>query len=98
VDDNAQWDDYLLYRLNYAGPPVHERDVNERYVVIVHDQQGRPLLDAGVTFYAGDEAIFSGRSYATGQVMFFPKALGVSDQVTTFRWWPRKTTSARKPH
>src|SRR6185295_16398349 len=32
VDDNAQWDDYLLYRRNYQGLPVHDRDVSERYV------------------------------------------------------------------
>jgi hypothetical protein len=85
VDDNANWDDYLLYRLNYSGPPVHDREVDERYVVVVNDQQGRPLLDAGVTFYAGDEPVFSGRTYATGQVLFFPQALGVSSQVTSFR-------------
>jgi hypothetical protein len=85
VDDNADWDDYLLYRLNYAGPPVHDRDVNERYIVTVNDQGRHPQLDAGVTIYAGDEPVFSGRTYATGQVLFFPKALGVSDQVTSFR-------------
>ncbi len=85
VDDNANWDDYLLYRLNYAGPPVHDRDVSERYIIAVNDQRGRPLLDAGVTFYAGNELVFSGRTYATGQLLFFPTALGVSDQVTAFR-------------
>jgi len=45
----------------------------------------RPLLDAEVIVYAGDETVFSGRTYATGQVLFFPKALGVSDQVTSFQ-------------
>lgn len=83
VDDNAQWDDYLLYRLSYAGPAVHDRDVSERYVVTVTDSQGRPLLDAGVTFYADNEPVFSGRTYATGQILFFPKAVGVSDDVST---------------
>ncbi len=85
MDDNAGWDDYLLYRLNYVGPPVHDRDVSERYVVTVTDQQGRPLLDAGVTFYAANEIIFSGRTYATGQIVFFPKALGVSDQIASIQ-------------
>jgi hypothetical protein len=85
VDDNAGWDDYLLYRLNYAGPAVHDRDVSERYVIIVNDQREKPLLDAKVTAYAGDEPVFSGRTYATGQVLFFPKAMGVPDQVTSFR-------------
>lgn len=85
VDDNAGWDDYLLYRLNYAGPAVHDRDVSERYVVTVNDQAGNPLLDAHVTVYAGDEPVFSGRTYATGQVLFFPKALSVPDGVDSFR-------------
>jgi hypothetical protein len=85
VDDNAEWDDYLLYRLGYAGPPMHDRDVTERYIVTVKDQEGSPLLDAVVTVYAGNEPVFSGRTYATGQVLFFPKALEVSDQVTSFR-------------
>jgi hypothetical protein len=85
VDDNADWDAYLLYRLGYAGPPVHDRDVTERYIVSVNDQAGNPLLDADVFVYAGNEPVFSGRTYATGQVLFFPKALGVSDQITSFQ-------------
>jgi len=85
VDDNAEWDEYLLYRLDYAGPWVHDRDVSERYIITVNDQGGRPLLDASVTVYAGNEPVFSGRTYASGQVLFFPKALGVSDEVTSFR-------------
>ncbi len=85
VDDNADWDAYLLYRLSYAGPPVHDRDVSERYIVSVNDQAGNPLLDADVFVYAGNEPVFSGRTYATGQVLFFPRALGVSDQVTSFQ-------------
>ena len=85
VDDNAEWDEYLLYRLDYAGPWVHDRDVSERYIITVNDQGGRPLLDASVTVYAGDEPVFSGRTYASGRVLFFPKALGVSDEVTSFQ-------------
>jgi hypothetical protein len=85
VDDNADWDAYLLYRLNYAGPPVHDRDVSERYIVSVNDQAGNPLLDADVFVYAENEPVFSGRTYATGQILFFPKALGVPDKVTSFQ-------------
>jgi hypothetical protein len=85
VDDNAQWDDYLLYRQQYAGPPAHERDVSERYVVSVTDAEARPLLDAGVTFYSGDWAVFSARTYASGQVLFFPKALGEPKDVESWR-------------
>ena len=85
VDDNAEWDDYLLYRLSYAGPPVHDLDVSERYIVTINDHGGNPLLDANVTVYAGNEPVFSGRTYATGQVLFFPKALGRSDETDSYR-------------
>jgi hypothetical protein len=84
VDDNANWDDYLLYRMDYSGPPVHERDVSERYIITVSDQGQRPLLGANVSFYAEGKEVFSAQTYATGQVLFFPKALGVSDQVGSF--------------
>jgi hypothetical protein len=96
VDDNADWDAYLLYRLNYAGPPVHDRDVSERYMVTVTDQQGRPLLDAGVAFYAGDELLFGARTDAAGQVLFFPRALGVSDDVSQFRVVAEKDAARRE--
>ena len=85
VDDNAQWDDYLLFRQQYAGPAVHDRDVSERYSVTVNDAQGRPLLGAQVTFYAGDQAVYSARSGANGRVLFFPKALEQAPAVTTWR-------------
>ena len=31
VDDNERWDEYVHYRNLYAGPPVHDVDVTERY-------------------------------------------------------------------
>lgn len=81
VDDNAEWDDYLLYRLNYSGPPVHDRDISERYVVGVYDGQGRPVLGAEVAFYVDGEEVYSAYTYATGQTLFFPRALGIPEQV-----------------
>lgn len=80
VDDNAQWDDYLLYRRNYRGPQVHDRDVSERYVVEVVDGQGRPVLGANVRFFLpGQERqeVYSALTYATGQVLFQPLALDI---------------------
>ncbi len=78
VDDNAQWDDYLLYRRNYRGPQVHQRDITERYVVEVVDGQGRPILGATVRFSLPgqqSEEIYTTHTYATGQAMFHPQAL-----------------------
>jgi hypothetical protein len=78
VDDNAQWDDYLLYRRNYYGPQIHDRDVSERYLVEVTDGQGNPVLGAQVRFFLpGQERqeIYSAHTPANGQVLFHPLAL-----------------------
>lgn len=89
VDDNAQWDDYLLYRRNYRGAPVHDRDITERYVVEVVDGQGRPVLGANVRFFVPgqqQEEIYSAQTYATGQTLFHPRALDASlDQFDRFQ-------------
>ncbi len=89
VDDNAQWDDYLLYRRNYRGPQVHQRDITERYVVEVVDGQGRPVLGATVRFsLPGQQSteLYTARTYATGQAMFHPQALDADlAQVDRFR-------------
>lgn len=79
VDDNARWDDYLLYRRDYRGPQVHDRDVSERYVIEVMDGQGRPVLGATVRiFLPGQQErqeIYRARTYANGRVLFHPQAL-----------------------
>jgi hypothetical protein len=84
VDDNAQWDDYLLYRRNYYGPQVHDRDVSERYIIEVKDGQGNPVLDAKVrVFLAGQqqrEEVYSAQTYANGQALFHPRALDIPVQ------------------
>ena len=79
VDDNALWDDYLLYRHNYHGSGVHDRDVTERYIIEVVDGQGIPVLDAAVRVFAANgqqrEEIYAARTYANGQALFHPLAL-----------------------
>ena len=78
VDDNAQWDDYLLYRRNYAGPGIHPVDISEQYVIEVTDGQGYPVLGAQVTVLLPgqrQQEIFSGRTMANGQLLFHPLAL-----------------------
>jgi hypothetical protein len=78
VDDNAQWDDYLLYRRHYRGPAVHERDISERYIIEVKDGQGHPVLGATVSIFLpgqpGQE-IYTAQTYANGRVLFHPLAL-----------------------
>lgn len=88
VDDNAAWDDYLLYRRNYGGSRVHDRNVSERYIIEVEDGQGEPVLGASVrVFLTGQEQqeIYSARTYANGQVLFHPLALDIpAEQVDRF--------------
>jgi hypothetical protein len=81
VDDNAKWDDYLLYRLQFheRGIPVHDIDVTERHIVQVLDRGGRPVLGAliEISSDAGD-LIARLRSHADGRAYFFPAAMGDS--------------------
>ena len=78
VDDNAAWDDYLAYRLNYQGPIVHDRDVSERYIVKVEDGQGHPVLDAQVRFFLDDEEVYRAHTTANGQTLFQPRSLDIA--------------------
>lgn len=75
VDDNEDWADYLEYRRRTRVRNIRDRDVSERYVIIVQDENGLPVHDAEVAVYAGDDEIFKARSDAGGQVLFHPLAL-----------------------
>lgn len=86
VDDNAQWDDYLLYRRNYTGPAVHPVDISERYIIEVNDGQGQPVLGAKVSVFLGTQAVFSGQTYANGRVLFHPLAANIpAEQADSFQ-------------
>jgi Mg-chelatase subunit ChlD len=78
VDDNASWGEYLDYRRSYRGPRVHEVDITERYFIMALDRDNRPILDATITVWDGQTKIWEARTYATGQTIFFPKAIGYS--------------------
>ena len=77
VDDNAEWDDYLLYRLRFAewNILVHEINVTERHIIQITNRQGQPVLGAKVTISddAGQE-LGSMYTHADGKVLFFPLA------------------------
>ena len=85
VDDNQRWTDYLRYRDEYRGPPVHDVDVSERYTITVLDALGRPVPNAQVSISGGEELIFEGRTYANGQTLFFPRAFPGTANARTFR-------------
>jgi hypothetical protein len=77
VDDNAEWDDYLLYRLRFSewGINVHDIDVTERHVIHITNDVGQPVLGAKVTITddRGREMnVF--QTGADGRAIFFPLA------------------------
>ena len=84
IDDNERWEDYLRYRENYEGPPIHDVDVSERYTVTVVDSLDHPIPNARVRVSSGGNSIFEGRTYANGQTLFFPLAFPEAVGVETF--------------
>ena len=73
VDDNQRWAEYMKYREEYDGPPVHSLDVSERYIITVIDAEGHPVPNATVRASTGKVDLFEGRAYANGQTIFFPR-------------------------
>jgi hypothetical protein len=77
IDDNARWDNYLLYRRNYLAQyqgTVHDVDVSNRQIITVMDEQGMPLMGAWVRVYNGQTLVSESRTYANGETLFFPNA------------------------
>jgi Mg-chelatase subunit ChlD len=75
VDDNADFGDYLAYRERRAQLPVRARDVHERYALVVHDAQGRPVPDAEVAIFAGSHPLpLWARTDAAGRAWLHPLA------------------------
>jgi hypothetical protein len=84
VDDNALWDDYLLYRDGYLGSglPYSPIDVSGRQLLTVVDAQGDPVLGATITVVdpAGTEVAHL-RTYADGRAVFLaPTAVDPATQ------------------
>lgn len=73
VDDNAQWDDYLLYLRDYAGPAIIPVDVSERHQIIVTDSQGNPVLGAQLVIEANGQPVTTLRTHSNGRSFFFPR-------------------------
>ena len=75
VDDNADFGAYLAYRERRSQLPVHARDVQERYALVVHDARGRPVPDAEVAVFAGTRALpLWARTDAAGRAWLHPLA------------------------
>lgn len=78
IDDNANWDNYLLYRRNYRTNnginDIHDVDITGRQIINVVNEQGLPVLGADVIVFNQQTEISRTRTYATGETLFFPKA------------------------
>jgi hypothetical protein len=75
VDDNAGWDDYLLYLRNYSGAAVLRLDVTERHQIWVRDNQGEPVLGARIGVEANGQEVAVLRTHSDGRAFFFPRTL-----------------------
>ncbi|MBK8051402.1 MAG: VWA domain-containing protein [Anaerolineales bacterium] len=74
VDDNEEWNDYLDYLDRHAYEWANKVDVRERYPIQVRDALARPVHDATVKVYDGDNQVFEGRTDTAGEVFFHPNA------------------------
>ncbi|MBN1264948.1 MAG: VWA domain-containing protein [Anaerolineales bacterium] len=87
VDDNEKWDDYLLYRLQFAdwGYAAHDVPVTDRVIFHVVTTGGSPVLAAGITIKdANGHTLTSMRTHSNGEALFFPAAfLSENDQSYT---------------
>lgn len=87
VDDNQQWDDYLLYRLQFAdwGYEVHDVDVTERHTFAIRNDAGNPVLAALIE--VEDERgnnLATLRTHSDGRATFFP-AIHADEQDQLFQ-------------
>lgn len=76
IDDNDEWDTYLLYRREFLqrGIAVYDIDVTGRQIIRVVDETGQPVLGATVRVFANGTEIAETLTYATGLTMFLPNA------------------------
>jgi Mg-chelatase subunit ChlD len=83
VDDNADFGEYLAYRkrTHHLAHRVRNRDVAERYLLVVQDAFGRAVPDAQVMVSVdGRTAPLWARTDAHGRVWLHPSAVQVSSR------------------
>jgi Mg-chelatase subunit ChlD len=83
VDDNADFGEYLAYRQRNAhvATRVRDRDISERYQLIVQDSDGRAVPDAIVNMTADGRSLpLWARTDAHGRVWLHPSAVGASSR------------------
>ena len=89
VDDNKQYNYFLGFLDEYRKRVGnHQIDVQERIMLKVVDHIDKPLPNAKVQIFAGNELLEEGLTYADGSYLFFPslyqKKLTQFDAVVTY--------------
>lgn len=87
IDDNADWDRYLLYRRNFLAQniPVYDIDITGRQIITVVDSNNRPILGAKVTIIdTNGRGAEHHLTYADGRTLFFPNANEIAKTQTEF--------------
>lgn len=86
INDNADWDRYLLYRQEFLARniPVYDLDVTGRQIITVVDNNDQPVLGARVRIFANGEVVAETVTYATGQTMFLPNINAATRDVSDF--------------
>jgi hypothetical protein len=85
VDDNLKYEDYLRYINTYTSKAALPFDVTERYIVQVQDNNAHTIANASVKIYVDQDQIFEGKTYSSGQLLFFPNAIAKTKQAKEFR-------------
>lgn len=77
VDDNADFTGYLAFLDRHASALQRQRDVSERYRVLVTDARGRPVPDAelALSWSGAPAATRWARTDAAGTAWLHPRAL-----------------------
>ncbi|HMS80932.1 MAG TPA: VWA domain-containing protein, partial [Burkholderiaceae bacterium] len=83
VDDNADFAGYLAFLERHAPALQRQRDVSERYRVLVTDARGRPVPDAelALSWPGAPAATLWARTDAAGTAWLHPRALLSPDAV-----------------
>jgi hypothetical protein len=84
VDDNAAFDDYLRFFKAHPDRNVRKIDVTDRLVLRFVDPDGRPCSGARVRIEADGATVWTATASAAGEVMFPPRAVGVSPDCRRF--------------
>ena len=74
VNDNEQWQAYLSYIQNYAGPPVNRVPVQNRRFITVLDANQKPILGAEVQVKVNQNQTYKAETYANGQTLYYPSS------------------------